>query len=300
MRLVFAIALVVIGLSLAVASPEPSTSPQPAATPVQQNASGCNITGVFLPNVDCSNSEAIEYTIAAVIIVIGLIWTFFGYRLIRVVLFFAGAILFAFVTYQTLSAIPQVAEKLEPIYILLIAAGAGLLGGIIVLLLFKVGIFLLGFMFGAVVGVVVMSFTPLTTTISDNIHATYTTWVILACVVGLGILCGILAVVFIRPIVIFITAWNGSFIVMQAVDRMAKTNLLYILQAVFNRKVEIRTLDAANWPVYVMFGGLVLLALLGILVQARFTARGHHHDPQHNRKPKGEEEYPLVHGIQDV
>jgi hypothetical protein len=46
----------------------------------------------------------------------------------------------------------------------------------------------------------------------------------------------------------------------------------------------------------VIFGGLIVLAIAGIVVQAKFTARNHHHDPavMANRKPKGEDDIPLL------
>jgi len=305
------IALIVAFIaSISVGSPQPapsnangtnnaSSQPTPGNAS-QNNTPGCNIPD--MPNiqgVDCDKMKWAHYGVAGLTILVGLVWCFFGYRVLRVGLFLAGFILLSFVTYQTLSAFPTVTNGLGQYsdYIILgIAALLGIIGGVLVLKLLKLGVFFMGFIFGAVIAVVVVSFTPLISVISANINLGYTKWVVLACIVGLGILCGIVAVIFIRPIVIFVTAWNGAFVVMYPVDKMIGTDLLHILKGAFTGSMSLQRIDPATWPPYVIFGGIVLLGIAGIVVQTRLTSRGHHHDHT-GRKPFGEDEIPL---IQDV
>lgn len=316
-RTLIAVALMALCLaSLSVGGPSQALSPSASnngtnngTKPADGNSSkpGCDVGDMpDIPGVDCDQMKWAHYAVASLTILIGLVWAFFGYRILKIVLFLAGFVLLSYVTYQTLFAfkeVPQAMGQYSDYIILGIAAVMGILGGLLILKLFRIGVFCLGFIFGAVVAVVVVSFTPLISVISNStsVDPKFTMWITLACIVGLGILCGILAVIFIRPVVIFVTAWNGAFMAMYAVDKMAKTDLLHILKGVFNWKMPVKPIDPKDWPPYVIFGGLVLIAVLGIIVQSKITARGvrrnAHGNESDTRKPLGEDEIPL---IQDV
>jgi hypothetical protein len=252
-----------------------------------------------VPQIDDDTFRWINTGVLIAAILVGLLWCFVGYRVLRISLFFGGFILFYFVTFEALHAIPKVDAALAPWIVMAIAAGVGILGGILVIFVFKAGIFLMGFILGSVAAVIVVSFTPLNTIINENIQGASTFWVFIACVVGLGIVVGILAVIFVKFIVVIVTACNGSFVIIAAVDRITEWNLLHVLTGVFNRTVPLVAMDWKNYQTYVIFGGLILLAVAGIVIQFRFTARGHRHDEK-DRKPSGEDEYPLLHGIQDA
>jgi hypothetical protein len=244
-------------------------------------------------NVDPAVLGWIQIAIMAATILIGLIWCFAGYRLLKPVLFIAGFVVMFFIAYNVLSTFTKLADWIN----LAISAGAGILGGVLLLFVFKIGVFIMGFIFGAVVAVVAVSFTPLNGLITKNIASeTWTIWVFVGCIVGLGILVGIIAVLLTRPIVIFVTSWNGAFMVMSAIDRLTKWGKLHILQGIFSRTVAYRPFTWTEYQTYVIFGGLIVLAIAGIVVQAKFTARNHHHDPavMANRKPKGEDDIPLL------
>jgi hypothetical protein len=268
----------------------------PNATHPEPAPSNSTSTG---PQIDDNTLLWINIGVLIAVILVGLIWCFAGYRVLRISLFFGGFILFYFVTYEGLHAIPKVAAALADWILMAIAAGVGILGGILVIFVFKAGIFLMGFILGSVAAVIVVSFTPLNTIINENIQGASTFWVFIACVVGLGIVVGILAIIFVKFIVVIVTACNGSFVIMAAVDRLTGWNLLHVLTGVFNRTVPLVAMDWKNYQTYVIFGGLILLAVAGIVIQFRFTARGHRHDDK-DRKPSGEDEYPLLHGIQDA
>jgi len=236
----------------------------------------------------------VQIAIMAATILIGLIWCFAGYRLLKFMLFVAGFIVLFFIAYNVLSTY---ATMLAPWIVLIISAGAGLLGGFLLFFLFRLAVFVMGFIFGAVVAVLAVSFTPLNGIITSHISSqTWTIWVFVGCIVGLGVLVGIIAVLLTRPIMIFVTSWNGAFLVMSAIDRLTKWGKLHIITGIFSRTVPYNPPTWTDYQTYVIFGGLILLGIVGIVIQARFTARNHHHDPRvmANRKPTGEDDIPLL------
>jgi len=245
------------------------------------------------PKIDPVTMNWVVIGIMSATILVGLAWIFAGYRLLKPALFIAGFILFYYIGYNVLSNFTKLADWIN----MCISAGAGILGGVLLVLVFKIGVFIMGFIFGAVVAIVVVSFTPLNSLIVSNVsNSMWTYWVFLGCIVGLGILVGIFAIVLTRPIVIFVTSWNGAFLVMSAIDRLTNWNKLHIISGIFSHAVPFRSLSWTDYQTYVIFGGLIVLALAGIVIQAKFTARNHHHDPEvmKNRKPRGEDDIPLL------
>jgi hypothetical protein len=245
------------------------------------------------PKIDPATMNWIIIGILSATILVGLVWIVAGYRLLKPALFIAGFVLFYYIGYNVLSNFTKLSDWIN----MAISAGAGILGGILLVAVFKIGVFVMGFIFGAVVAIVVVSFTPLNGLIVNNItNSMWTIWVFIGCIVGLGILVGIFALILTRPIVIFVTSWNGAFLVMSAVDRLTSWNKLHIISGVFSRSVPFRVLRWTDYQTYVIFGGLIVLALAGIVIQAKFTARNHHHDPEvmKNRKPRGEDDIPLL------
>jgi len=304
-RLIFLGALLVLALACSGSTLDSTTSACGNNTN-GTNLSGTNGTGTncsndLPPNIDANTWLWINRGTLIAAILVGLIWCFAGYRVLRVTLFLAGFILLYFVSFSLLSSFPQVTDVLRPWVIMAISAGIGLLGGILVVVVFKIGVFIMGFIFGAILAIVVISFTPLQGVINANIQSNVTVYVFFGSVVGLGIIVGILAIIFIKFIVVIVTACNGSFVIMSSIDKLAPSfGIFQILSGVFQRNntVPTNTLDWTSYQTYVVLGGLVLLAIAGIAIQFRFTARGHHHDDK-DRKPK-EDEYPLLNGIQDV
>jgi len=131
-----------------------------------------------------NNSTIMNYVdigIMVATIVVGLVWCIAGYRLVKPVLFVAGFALLYFIVFNLLVAHTNLSSWIS----VGISAGAGLLGGIMLLLLFKIGVFLMGFIFGAVVATVVVAFTPLNGIIVKTVASTVSVWVFLACIIGL-------------------------------------------------------------------------------------------------------------------
>lgn len=172
---------------------------------------------------------------AAIAILIGILFCFFGYRLFKIVLgiagFIWGALLVASVvfglTHSTLAAVL-----------------AGLAGGIVFALLavflYYVGVFILGTYLGAAVGIFVLAIFGVMTPV----------WVILI----LAILGGVLAVIFQRFMIVLSTAFVGAWAVV--------FGIFYLIP---------KTKGGAY--TYIALAAWIVLGVIGMLVQYRVTAR---------------------------
>jgi len=216
-------------------------------------------------------------------LVLGLLWVFLGYRLIKVVLFLGGFVLFFFILLIVLNShATSLAQWLRYV----IAAGAGLIGGFLFVVLRKVGYFLFGFLLGAVIGAIVLA------ALSGPLSGVFTSALVpLIIILVCGLVVAIATVFLSRHLLIFATSINGAYLVGVTVDGLAGLNtsvstLVTHIITNFNEKFSFGT----SWQPFAVLGGIAVLAIIGIVVQYKFTAKGHDAD-----KPKqSEEEYLLT------
>ena len=134
---------------------------------------------------------------AGIVIALGLVACFFGYRLLRIVLAILGFILGAllgFVVATSLGAGDTVA--------LVAALVGGLIGAALLAFVYKLGVFLVGAVAGAVLGGIIGA------SLGGSLQ--------IAAVVVAAVLVGIVAVLFQRVVIILATAFTGSWVVVQA------------------------------------------------------------------------------------
>jgi len=209
---------------------------------------------------------------------------FLGYRLIKVVLFLAGFVVFFFVLTAILEGYAKNTLAVWLRYV--IAAGAGLIGGFLFVVLRKVGYFLFGFVLGVIVSAIILGATPLAGYFSSGLIPLI---IILAC----GLVVAIATVFLSRHLLIIGTSVNGAYLVGTTADQMipgfktGASSLLSHIISNFGNKISF----VGDWKPYVILGGIVLLAVIGIIVQYRFTAKGHDAEKDDTKK---EEEYPLL------
>jgi len=219
-----------------------------------------------------------------VVLVFGLLWVFLGYRLIKIVLFLAGFVVFFFILTAILEGYAKDTLAVWLRYV--IAAGAGLIGGFLFVVLRKVGYFLFGFVLGVIVSAIILGATPLAGYFSSGLIPLI---IILAC----GLVVAIATVFLSRHLLIIGTSVNGAYLVGTTADQMipgfktGASSLLSHIISNFGNKISF----VGDWKPYVILGGIVLLAVIGIIVQYRFTAKGHDAEKDDTKK---EEEYPLL------
>ncbi len=175
----------------------------------------------------------------AILIVFGLVCAFFGYRLVRLLIALQGFLVGGIASLIILSQTTELAGW----PLVLICVAIGLVLGALSYFLFRLGLFLLAgvaafLVIGGVLGSFMTNFT-----------------VCCALAVGGGVVVGILALVFTRPVIIIATACGGGW--------LAAEHLL--------RDVIFASAAAPLWLLYV--AAIVLIAL-GIYVQFAHTAKG--------------------------
>jgi len=285
------IVVVVLAFVAAVLSGAPVGSPSPppkAPPPVPTPSADPDLP----PNLDENTWLWIQRGLFIALIVVGLAWCFVGYRLWKVILFLAGAVLFFYITFECMTAL----AKSVPYWVsLLIALGAGIAGGVLSMLVWKIGIFILGFLAGAFIAMCAIAFTPLSTLIATNLATSSAAlWVTIACIVGLGIIVGIIAVFVAKHLIIISSALNGAVMIGMGSAALANRKLFTFLHMIFTSGQLKQNFDLnwqSAWPDWVILFGMVVLAVAGAVVQYRFTARNWSHD---HPRGTGEEEFPLL------
>jgi len=246
-------------------------------------------------NILPSMNTWIQYGLQALAIVLGLVIVFAGYRLFKIILFICGFVLFYYICYNVLTT--QVLWA--PFWILLISGGSGLLGGFFLLGLglaaFKIAAFIFGFIGGSMMAYLAVAVTPLAGVMKNaasNSRGEF--WVIVGVILGVGLVFGIVTAILSRALLILITSCVGAFVVGTAVDAIAFNSVeSQSLRAIVTTR-SLPPIMTITWGAYLILSGVVVLAVAGIVVQARGTAKHYHH--RHGYHPPAETQ-PLL--IQD-
>jgi len=224
----------------------------------------------------------IEIGIIIAAIVFGLLWVFFGYRLIAVVLFIAGFVIFFFILLSVLEAKappPTLAIWLHYV----IAAGAGLVGGLLFVCLKKIGFFLFGFLLGVMFSAIIIGATPLVNLFTSGL-------IPLIIILVSGLVVGIATIFLSRPLLIIGTAFNGSYLIGVTLDykflHTSVSDLFLHIISNFSNALQF----TGDWKPYVVLAGIFVFALIGMFVQFKFTANNFHY----NDKQKIEDEQLLL------
>lgn len=149
-----------------------------------------------------------------------------------------------------------------------VAVGAGVLCGLITMLVQYVGLFLTGFHVGFLGAVVALS-------IAEPFAPPSTKWVPIGSVLGAGLPCALLALRFQRSATTIATAAVGSAMVTAAADYFIDTSQLLLY--VKDRLKVIRTDEALCWYSWAVIALGPSLFLVGVVVQFCVTGKGHDH-----------------------
>jgi len=211
--------------------------------------------------------------IMAVLFGIGLLFLFFGYRLFKVTLFTIGFIIGAAITYVCfVLASPETYGQGDGGSIMagvLVSILAGISCGACAICLYMAGIFLIGFSLGATAGIMV------SVVIFGRHGATSSapTFIILIC----GIAGGLAALKIQKAIIIVSTSFSGAQqVVLAGVVWAAGRDIT------FQHGTLMVPYGAANLSTGAYYIIIVVLAVIGIIVQAKITGKGDHH----SREPK--------------
>ncbi|XP_063373213.1 transmembrane protein 198 [Cydia amplana] len=228
--------------------------------------SGPHIEGSFCTSIDY-NYDPIISVICAMYIVFGIVYTLFGYRCFKASMFLTG-----FTFGSTIVYLICLQDHLMPPYgNVCVALCAGLLFGLITMLIQYVGLFMTGFHTGlllALAGLAIYDH------FLDNRPTTY--WLCVVALLGSGIFFAVINLYWKRVVTIFGTAVYGGAVIATALDyfleRMMMLKWLWErakLEPVVAPPCRLSWLALAAWPA---------AALLGLFAQAALTASGIYHE----------------------
>jgi hypothetical protein len=195
--------------------------------------------------------ERTLHLIALASIGLGALYCFFGYRVFKVVLgilgFISGALLAVWMAFDVFGRGQAV----------LILAGllGGIIGAVLMVALYFVGIFLLGAWLGSLLGV-------LLTGGGENPVAT-------VIIVTLAVMGGIVAVFFQKLMIIISTSLGGSWSIVSGVSHFVGAGFGPIRS--FQYHPNLRVLRSMGVQGYIMLLCWVLLGVTGIIAQYRAT-----------------------------
>ncbi|KAG0057376.1 hypothetical protein BGZ83_010835 [Gryganskiella cystojenkinii] len=200
----------------------------------------------------------------AILIVLGLLLVFFGYRLFHVTMFLIGFYFFGNIAYIGMANGGVTSQTL----LLVISIVVGILGGLLLICCSRLGVAVLGAVALYSLGLWILGWK------SGGLITSHT---------GRAILLGVLAVVgFIlgfvreREMVIVGSALVGAYSVIAGIDLFAQTGFIQEADSFINSKSSIdNRADGVtlSWKEYALLAAFIVLALLGMAVQFRSWGR---------------------------
>ncbi|CAG2213775.1 transmembrane protein 198-like isoform X1 [Mytilus galloprovincialis] len=219
-----------------------------------------------------------DYDVALAIIcamsfIFGIIYTFFGYRFFKAVMFLTGFIFISVLTYLILSEqdiLPLGGE-------IGVAVGAGLILGIITMLVQYIGLFLTGFQFGLSIAMCIL-------VVLEQFYHPTTRWIPIAILCGVGLFFGVLTLKFQKTFTVLGTSIFGGALMISCLDYFIEkfTMLIYIWE---RAKGDLS--DHVCWYSWVLLGCWPFCFIVGTVAQWRITGQGYdHRDTSVGRKNK--------------
>jgi hypothetical protein len=204
-----------------------------------------------------------EGVMAGVAIAVGLVLVVVGYRLLRVATALAAACGVFTIMYSLLSGVGVT----DPNALLWTSVAVGSVAGVLVLWFFRVGLFLLGCVAGGCLAVWALSWSDV-----PFVRDVGWRWTV---IIVTAVVCGVLALLFVRVIGVVATAWTGSFLVFLGLDVYAQTGFTQGVSEILNGRTA--AVDLFSPAAYGMLVGAVALAVGGVVLQFTLTGKGDHH-----------------------
>jgi len=185
-----------------------------------------------------------------------------GYRYFKATMFLSGFLFGAFVTY-----VICLEENLLPFEGKIgVAAGAGILCGLITMLVQYVGVFLTGFHLGFVGAVAGLC-------IAEPLAHITSKWTPICSVLGAGLVCALIALRFQRVATVFATAAVGSSMLTAAVDYFVLASQLLVYA--MDRLKAVQTEDVLCWYGWPVVALAPATFFVGVIIQLCVTGKRH-------------------------
>ncbi|XP_062577410.1 transmembrane protein 198-like [Saccostrea cucullata] len=250
----------------------PPATPSQTYETIMPSTEGINTTTpgerVIARPRTCDEISA-EYDIALAVIcsmcfIFGIVYTFFGYRFFKAVMFLTGFIFTSVLAYLILSQ-----HSLLPMEGNIgVALGAGLLIGLVTMLVQYVGLFFTGFQLGAALGVVSLIIVDFFVIIP--IH-----WIRIGVICGLGLVCAIVTLKFQKGGMILGTSVFGGALMVACLDYFIEQ--FAMVTFVWGQVTGVSS-GLVCWYSWVLLGCWPFCFLVGAVTQWRITGQGYDHN----------------------
>ncbi|XP_059189346.1 transmembrane protein 198-like [Centropristis striata] len=220
--------------------------------------------------------EVIPSIVCSVCLSFGLIYTFFGYRCFKMVMFFSGFMFGSAAVLLLYQKEPMFDAQLGSETKAGIGLGVGVLCGLTTMLVSTIGLLLSGLQLGSLLSLAVL-------VVVGQFHSLTPVWVPLCVVLAAGIVTALFTLQWQKLFTIIYTSVFGATTVTLCLD--------YLVGA-FTLPDQVYDMFCQNaphqlcWFNWAITGILPIMGLIGVLVQWRFTAKGISHTEAAHKKQR--------------
>jgi hypothetical protein len=204
-----------------------------------------------------------QITFGVIILVLGCIIISFGYRLLSLSVFILGGFIAAVFMYGILGATVPDSNPDKSAIVNWTSLGTWVVFGIVCACCLQFAIFVMGFAAGVILALVLNPI-ALQYVWPEHPYTNLFLWM-----VGFGLIGGCIMWCFERPFMIITTSAGGALMIVGAVDAFTSAVHLVIVDG----QGDVST----PWQAWALFGGFLVLTLLGIILQFCVTAAGYDH-----------------------
>lgn len=201
--------------------------------------------------------------ICAMCFVFGIVYTFFGYRFFKAVMFLTGFLFGSVLVYM----ICLEAKTLTPLINAGIALGAGFLCGLLTMLVQYVGLFMTGFNFGISIATGILI-------VIEQFYHPETKWIPIGILVGIGVIFALLTLKFQKSGTIFGTSLFGGLLMISCIDYFIEQFLL--MMYVWER-IKAEHSPSLCWYSWIILGCWPFCFVVGSITQWKITGQGYSH-----------------------
>lgn len=238
--------------------------------------------GVGLAEVDiCTLEINIKYEVmpsivCSVCLSFGLIYSFFGYRCFKMVMFFSGFMFGSAAVLLLYHKEPVLDTQLGTETKAGIGLGVAVLCGLMTMLVSTVGLILSGIQLGGLLSLAIL-------VVIGQFYSLTPVWVPLSAVLAVSTVAAVFTLQWQKLFTIIYTSVFGATTVMLCVDYLVGSFMLPDQVYDMLCQVAPRTLCWFNWTIT---GICPVLSLIGVLVQWKFTGKGVRHTEASQKKQK--------------
>ncbi|XP_042347598.1 transmembrane protein 198-like isoform X2 [Plectropomus leopardus] len=225
--------------------------------------------------------DVIPSIVCSVCLSFGLIYTFFGYRCFKMVMFFSGFMFGSAAVLLLYHKEPLLEAQLGSETKAGIGLGVGVLCGLMTMLVSTIGLLFSGLQLGSLLSLAILL-------VIGQFHSLTPVWLPVSVVLAAGIVTSLFTLQWQKLFTVVYTAVFGAATVMLCVDYLVGMFILPDqVYDIFCQGVP-RPFCWFNWAIT---GIWPVLGLIGVLVQWGFTAKGVSHTEAHKKQQKHTKKY---------